>query len=185
MFRWVKELLSLGKQSTQVQESEELIDSRIDEILESVLKLSRAQAKQGLRVEGLENKLEGGFTEMRSEFASLAERDSSESSFNWSDLLDAMDTLEKACRSLEQREERDISAGLRGAIGRMERFLFEQAGISRINQTDGAPNGKLFRIVAVDGGLGPSDSLTTRVVRAAVLRGDKLMREGELIVNRV
>jgi molecular chaperone GrpE (heat shock protein) len=184
MFRWIKQILDRNESPVEKSEEEGRLDQRVDELLEGIQRLTRTHAKQALRVEGLESKLEGGFTEMRSQLAKLAVQSSSESSLNWSELLDAMDILEEACRSLEERDEREMAAGLRGALGRLDRFLSDQVGLSRINQTDGALNGKLFRIVAVDDRLGPSDSLTTRVVRAAVLRGDKLMREGELIVNR-
>lgn len=189
MFRWVSRIIDRVQPPIEVaacaeNPAEDRDDLRMDELLESVQKLARAQAKQLVRVEGLENKLEGGFTEIRAGLAAMASRVSSGGSLNWNELLDAMDVLEEACRSVEERGEREVASGLRGALNRLDRFLSEQAGLSRIHQTNGTPDGKLFRIVAVDDRLGSPESVITRVVRAAVLRGDKLIREGELIINR-
>jgi molecular chaperone GrpE (heat shock protein) len=189
MFRWFSRVRARFLPPIETSEyadepDEDRADPRVDELLESVQKLARAQAKLSVRIEGFESKLEGGFGEIRAGLAEMSSRASSAGSLNWNELLDSMDVLEEACRSVEERGEREVVSGLRGALERLDRFLSEQGGLSRVDQTNGTLDGKIFRIVAVDERLGPPDSVITRVVRAAVLRGDELIREGELIVNR-
>jgi hypothetical protein len=47
-----------------------------------------------------------------------------------------------------------------------------------------APDGRHFRVVGVQPQPGDPEGLIARVVRAAVLQGEQVVREGEVLVTR-
>ena len=151
--------------------------SLLDETSELVQKVARAQARQGMRLEEIESKLEAGFSDLRSAIESSAAV--SESALSFEDCFDAMDALEEAAR-FEPDAAR--AKGLRGVLERLNRFLLG-AGFQRQTPAGQAPDARLFRVVGTE----PDQSLAAgqimRVVRAAVLRQGKLLREGEVIVS--
>ncbi|MDY7229682.1 hypothetical protein [Hyalangium rubrum] len=151
-------------------------------LLEAVQKSSRAQARLTLQVEDLDRKLEGGFAEVRnslSSWKSAATGGAPDSSLRWDAVLDALDLLDEAAQVADPA----LAPGLTGVAARLERFL-GQSGLTRLVPLGHPPDGRLFRVV----GTQPHDSLPegaiARVVRAAVLRGEYLVREGEAITVR-
>jgi len=142
-----------------------------------VQKIARAQARQGMRLEEIESKLEAGFSDLRSAIESAPVTGDSGLSFD--ECFDAMDALEEAAR-LDPDGAR--VQGLRGVLERLNRFLV-RAGFTRQAPSGQAPDARQFRVV----GTVASDSLpvghVVRVARAAILRQGKLIREGEVIVS--
>jgi molecular chaperone GrpE (heat shock protein) len=153
------------------------------EILEAIQKSARVQAKLSTRLEALESKIEGGFTELRAATGAGASMASARASIRWDDLLDAMDLLEAAVRSIRASEAREAAEGLQGILSRLGRFL-GQAGLVRVGAPERLGDGKLFRVVGTERVPDLADGAIARLVRSAVLEGDRVVREGEVIVNR-
>lgn len=156
-----------------------------DGLAELLQKTSRAQARLGVRLDDLERKLEGGFTELRSSLAAAAvtPRASEALPARWDDLLDALDLLEEAARSLDEAAQSAQSEGLRRVLSRLEGFL-EQCALRRVSPVGSAPDGKVFRVVGTSHRPDLPEGVVARVVRAAVLSGGRVVREGEVLTNR-
>ncbi|MHB8874237.1 MAG: nucleotide exchange factor GrpE [Myxococcaceae bacterium] len=150
-----------------------------DELFELARKTARAQARLALKLEDLEAKVEGGFTELR-QSARAAPAPASPTSLRWDDLLDAMDLLDEASRSAADAS---VADGLRQVLARLERVL-AQASLVRHATPGAAPDGRLFRVVGAHLEETLPDGVVSRVVRAAVLCGDRVLREGEVLTNR-
>lgn len=151
-------------------------------LLDAVQKSSRAQARLALRVEDLERKLEGGLAEMRGSLSSLrgaTSGNSSEGEPHWDELLDALDLLDEASRVADAA----LASGLMGVAARIERFL-TSSGFTRLAPIGHIPDGRLFRIVGTQPHPSFAEGAIARVVRAAALRGERLIREGEAIIVR-
>jgi hypothetical protein len=147
-----------------------------------VRKSSRAQARLSLQVEDLERKLEGGLAEWRGALSALQGAASGVSSgpeLPWAELLDARDLLEEAARVADLA----LAPGLAGVTDRLDRFL-AHAGLRRLAPLGQPPDGSLFRVVGTQPHSSLPEGVISRVVRAAVLRGEHLVREGEAITVR-
>lgn len=152
-------------------------------LLDAVQKSSRAQARLTLHVEDLERKLEGGLAELRGSLSSLRSATSGNSSGReppWDELLDALDLLEEASRVAADAA---LASGLMGVAARIERFL-TSSGITRLTSIGHIPDGRLFRIVGTQPHPSFAEGAIARVVRAAALRGERLIREGEALIVR-
>jgi molecular chaperone GrpE (heat shock protein) len=154
--------------------------ARDEELLEATHRLARAQARQGARLEEMEGKLEAGFQDLRAVVGTLAAPAATDQ-LRWDDLLDAMDALEEAVALAGSVPE--LAQGLRQVLHRLERFA-AQAEISRKRPVGSAPDGRLFRVVGTEEAPAVAEGAVARVVRAAVLRGTRVLREGEVIINR-
>jgi len=150
------------------------------EMLEAIQKVGRAQAKAAARVEGLESKLEGGFADVRSAVA--AARPATQSP-KLDPVLDALDILDEARRSLVAAGWAQFEQGLGGVTERLERFLVD-FGLARRALATEPLDGRLFRVVGTVERLDLPDGAPAQVVRAAALAGDRVVREGEVLVNR-
>jgi molecular chaperone GrpE (heat shock protein) len=150
------------------------------ELLDSLQRLTRAQAKLAMRVEELDNKVEGGFADLGARLTE-ARKPASPQDGDWDQLLDAMDVLAAAVHHAEGNPA--LAQGLLGVLAKMERFL-AQRGIDRRAPAGDAPDGRLFRVVGAEPSAALPEGVVARVVRAAVLRGDQVLREGEVIVTR-
>jgi hypothetical protein len=135
-----------------------------------------------LQVEDLDRKLEGGLAEWRGALSSM------KSSFSgvptgagarWDELLDALDLLDEAVRLADPM----LAPGLAGVTERLGRFL-AHAGLTRLALLGHPPDGRLFRIVGTQPHPSLAEGVIARVVRAAVLQGEHLVREGEAITVR-
>ncbi|WNG56894.1 nucleotide exchange factor GrpE [Archangium gephyra] len=152
-------------------------------LLDTVQKSSRAQARLALHVEDLERKLEGGLAELRGSLSSLRGATSGNPSGReppWDELLDALDLLEEASRVAADAA---LASGLMGVAARLERFL-TSSGITRMTSIGHIPDGRLFRIVGTQPHPSFAEGAIARVVRAAALRGERLIREGEALIVR-
>lgn len=154
----------------------------VTSLQDSMQRSSRAQARLVLHVEDLERKLEGGLAELRGALCSLrgeAAGAAPEAGLRWEELLDALDVLEEASLLAEG----GLASGLAGVAARLERFL-AQAGLTRLYPLGQPPDGRLFRIVGTQPHSSLAEGVVVRVVRAAVLRGEQLVREGQVIIVR-
>ncbi len=151
-------------------------------LLEAVQKSSRAQARLSLQVEDLERKLEGGLAEWRGLHASQradAPGVAPGTELCWDELLDSRDLIEEAARTADPA----LASGLAGVTDRLDRFL-SQAGLRRLAPLGHPPDGRFFRVVGTQPHHSLAEGAISRVVRAAVLRGEHLVREGEAITVR-
>jgi molecular chaperone GrpE (heat shock protein) len=149
-------------------------------LLEAVHKSSRAQARLCLQVEDLERKLEGGFSEWRGLLSASSQKGgASGAEPRWDELLDARDLLEEAVLLADPA----LGPGLAGVTDRLDRFL-AQAGLRRLAPLGQPLDGRLFRVVGTQPHPSLAEGSICRVVRAAVLRGEHLVREGEAITVR-
>jgi molecular chaperone GrpE (heat shock protein) len=135
-----------------------------------------------LQVEDLERKLEGGFAELRS--ALLSQKGAGTGAHAgaappWDELLDALDLLDEAVRLADPA----LAPGLMGVVARLGSFL-SHAGLTRLVPLGQPPDGRLFRVVGTESHSSLAEGSIARVVRAAVLRGEHLLREGEAITVR-
>lgn len=152
----------------------------------SLQKTSRAQARIGARVEELERKVEGGFADLRSAIAGIARTAGIEwgaAAMKWEPLLDSIDLLVEVAASVDQRAWPGLGEGLDAIAGRLGTFL-EQESMVRVGARGMPLDGKVFRVVGTDDQPDLPDGVIARVVRAAVLRGDLVVREGQVITNR-
>ena len=149
-------------------------------LAETLQKLARSQAKLAMRVEELDSKIEGGFSDLGRRLEQLG-RSSSVDAASWDELLDAVDLLHEAARQAGAGS--PLSEGLAGVRARLERFLARQ-GIERLTAEGQSPDGRLFRVVGSQPEAALAEGVVARVVRAAVVRGGKVLREGEVIVAR-
>ena len=162
-----------------VENDEDATPGRLaaDGTADLVQRIARVQARQGMQLEGIESKLEGGFSDLRT--AIEAARVTSESALSFEECFDAMDALEEAAR-LDPDPAR--VQGLRGVLERLNRFVV-RAGFQRQTEVGQVPDARQFRVVGTEVGDSLSAGQIVRVVRAAVFRQGKLVREGEVIVS--
>jgi molecular chaperone GrpE (heat shock protein) len=147
------------------------------EIAELCQKLARTQARQGLALEQIESKLEAGFADLRGAMIQLGS--ASESALPFDDCFDAIDALTEAAHLSPDEAH---GHGLQVVLDRLDRFV-RRAGFERQSAAGETPDARRFRVVGTE----VSDVLppgkVTRVVRAAICRQGKLIREGEVIVS--
>lgn len=186
MFAWLKKLFRRSPPPDEAPPpwAQELLEEFdpdrkppwAEELGEAVQRAARAQGKTGLRLEQIEQKLDDGLGEIKQQLGVLVP------ATRWDDLLDAMDLLEEARRGLEF-DEPEVAAGLGGVLTRLEKHL-GQSGLTRHSDRHQSPDGRRFRVVGTEEDHNLPDGVVTRVVRAAVTRGDKLVREGAVLTNR-
>lgn len=185
MFMWLRRLFSSRLQVPGLPEEtgpEGAPPRWAAGLLEALQKSARAQARVTLQVEDLDRKLEGGLAELRSSLASRqgpAPGGLSEPGPHWNELLDALDLLEEAVRLAEPAS----AAGLAGVMTRLTRFL-EHSGLTRLSPLGQPPDGRFFRVVGTEPHPTLAEGSVVRLVRAAVLREGRLLREGEAITVR-
>ena len=147
-------------------------------------KLARAQAKQAARMESLESKVEAGFAEARATALKPATSASPAAAKPVDDLLDALDLLEAASLSaLALPGGKPLADGLHGVALRLGRQLTVE-GLARLVPIGQPVDGRLFRVVGDAQVADLPEGVIAHVVRAAVLRGDQCIREGEVLINR-
>lgn len=168
---WAEDLL-------QALEREPATPPWVQDLTENTQRAARASGKAALRVEELERKVEGGLADIQRALRDL--RPAGGAELRWDELLDALDLLDEAAVSLPEGA---AGAGLRSVSARIERFL-AQGGLERHAPLGAAPDGRLFQIVGTEEDEDLPEGAVTRVVRAAVTRGDRVLREGQVLTNR-
>lgn len=136
----------------------------------------------GLRLEDLERKMEGGLDDLRQAIRAItAGRGGADPGVD--DLLDALDLLGEAAREADRAAHPFLAEGLRRVAARIESFLARRS-IRRLAPLGLPPDAGRFRIVGTADAPDLPPGAVAHVVRAAVLEGDRLLREGEVLVNR-
>ena len=179
MWSWLSRLVK----RQPIAQAQQALPPWVDEVFEAAQKFSRGQARLQLRIEEVERKVEAGFSDLRSICEEVAERPASGATLHWDDVLDALDLIDQAAGSIAPDLHPGLADGLGGIGERLERFL-AQSGLERIAEIGVAPDGRLFRIVGTAEVAELADGLIARVVRAAVIDGDRVVREGEAVINR-
>lgn len=149
------------------------------ELADLVQRSARSQSKTALRLEEIERKLEGGFLDLHKATQALARPPTD---LRWDEVLDALDLLEEA-RSSVAATSPAVAQGLAGVQARLLRHLSASGLVRHANLHEPA-DGTLFRVVGTEVRDDLPDGVVTRVIRAAVRRGDQLIREGEVLTNR-
>ena len=152
-----------------------------EELKDLLQKTARGQGKSALRLEEIERKIEGGFLDLRQVLAAQAPARPPEE-LRYDDLLDALDLLEEARVSLAGTHP-SAAAGLLGVIGRLHQHL-GQSGLTRCAPLHEPADGTAFRVVGTEERADLPEGAVTRVVRAAVRRGGRLVRQGEVLTTR-
>ncbi len=136
---------------------------------EALKKLARSFGRTALRVEEIERRV-----------ASLD--GASPVAPDHEALFDALDLLDRALDTLDRAAAPELAAGLDGVQARLVRHL-EGEGYSRLAPLGEKPDGASMRVVgAVTSGR--TEGTIVQVVRAAIRRGQRLVREGEVITAR-
>ena len=176
---WFRRLFTPGREPTPaLLEAPAPVPPWALDLLEGVQKAGRAQARAMARIEALESKLEGGFADLRSR---VSPRPAAALSFD--EVLDAMDILDEACRTLEGAGNAPAAQGLRGVVDRLQRFL-ARMGLTRVAEPPVTLDGRLFRAVGIVERPDLADGAPAQVVRAMILAGERVVREGEVLINR-
>lgn len=144
-----------------------------------VQKTSRAQARISLKLEDIESKLEAGFQEARMDRKALAQ--TANAPVDLTAVLDALDLLQEAARTAQGGGNDALAGGITGISLRLSSFI-ERAGLTRQGAAGEQPDGRLFRVVGTEAQADCSPGAITRVIRAAVTSGDRIVREGEVLV---
>jgi molecular chaperone GrpE (heat shock protein) len=168
---WAEDIL-------QALEREPQTPPWVQDLTENAQRAARASGKASLRVEELERKLEGGLADLQRALRDLKPARGAE--LRWDELLDALDLLDQAAASLPEGA---ASAGLRSVSARLERFL-QQGGMERHAPRGTAPDGRFFQVVGTEEDEDLPEGAVTRVVRAAVTCGERVLREGQVLTNR-
>ncbi len=174
---WIERLF--GKRTPAEEDDGNIAESDVDaiELVEVSQKIARTQARQGLRLEEIESKLEAGFADLRGLIDAVAP--SGEPSLSFDECFDALDALEEAARITADDA---YAQGLCAVIDRLGRFL-RRAGFERHTVTRETPDARRFRVVGTEVSEALDPGKAVRTVRAAITRQGKLVREGEVIVS--
>lgn len=150
----------------------ESLHAGMTDALDIVRKSSRAQARIGIRIDEIERRIGAAPAA-----AQLPARP------RWDALWDAMDVLDQAIAGIEPDASAGLRTGLTGVSTRLQGFLVEH-GMSRAVPRGVAPDGRVVRVVGTEDIADVPDGAVIRVVRAPVIAGDRVLREGEVITCR-
>jgi hypothetical protein len=140
-------------------------------------KVARGQSRQGLRIEGIESKLEAGFADLHASLGTLATANASGLRFD--DCFDAMDAIDEAVRLAPSPE---YARGLNVVLERLTSFL-TRSGYQRDTAVGQPVDARRFRVVGTEVREAQSPGIVVGMARAAVLRQGEVVREGEVIVS--
>jgi GrpE len=158
-------------------------DARVSELLDSLRKVVRSNGRLGLRLDAIEAKLEAGLADVRARIVLTTPPPKEPAAVRWDDLLDALDALDRAAESAGAVSSEGMRDGLRAIVARLE-LIVQQAGITRVSGTGNVPDGRMFRVVGTEAHADRDDGTVVRVVRSAARSGSRVVREGEVVVNK-
>jgi hypothetical protein len=180
MWAWLRSAFARAPASASVAVPERPVWA--DELLDSMQKLSRVTAKQAARLEAAvgetDARLAAVVTQLRAHSDAGAGGPRSDVP-RFDELFDALDALDQAC---ELAQEVHLADGLSRIKERLSSFL-EQSGYSRVTATAGMPNPRLMRVVGSEPRADRPAGSVARMVRAAIVAGTRVVREGEVITS--
>ncbi len=153
----------------------------LDEIADLVRKSARGYVRVAAKLDALESALQAGFAEQRAAAATNASASPPDTLTGWSDVLDALDTLEHVVSSAAA--DSAYVDGLRAVAGRLQRAL-ARVTIERVGERGAPVDPRVLRVVGTEDHPDLPEGVVTRVVRAAALARGRVVREGEVFVNR-
>lgn len=170
-----------GTEPDSTRDGEPATRTDVSAVADAMHKVARVQARMSLKLEDLEGKLEAGFQELRLHNSSRSPADTGVLP-KLDAVFDAVDLLEEAARTARASGNSALSEGIASIGLRLVEFI-EQVGLSRVGATGVPPDARLFRVVGAEaGGQTHPAGVITRVVRAAVVKGNKIVREGEVLI---
>jgi molecular chaperone GrpE (heat shock protein) len=155
----------------------------LDEIADLVRKSARGQVRVAAQLDALESTLQAGFAEQRAAAATNAAASPPDALNGWSDVLDALDTLEHVASSAGPFADSAYVEGLRAVAARLERAL-ARVTIERVGERGAPVDPRVLRVVGTEDHPDLPEGVVTRVVRAAAMARGRVVREGEVFVNR-
>lgn len=144
------------------------------EMAEQLLKLSRAQARIGLRFDELQSQVDTGFASLR---GPVAPADLAKGA-DLAPLLDAMDLLD----DLAGQHPGELGEGLQMVVQRLNQMVVGH-GLQRASLLGRMVDGRLAEVNATVAVPGVASGIVVRVVRAPVLRGLSVFRQGAVVVS--
>jgi molecular chaperone GrpE (heat shock protein) len=151
----------------------------VDELTEAVQKQSRAAAKQSARLEATLGEIDARIAQLGATIARTRSHVAPGSDDAFELVFDALDALD-AARALAR--DPHLADGLSRVGERLARFC-EQRGFQRVTGLGSTPDAAVMRVVGTEPSAEQAAGNVVRVVRAAVLRGDQVVREGNVIVS--
>lgn len=151
-------------------------ETKLDELGTRLQTIARAQSKLSLRLDELSEQVAANQKELLSRLDQL--RPSSHDG-----VLDAIDRLDDAARAMGP-DQRALAEGLEAIAARLERVL-ASSGIVRQAKVGEPPDGRQVRVIGTERREDLPDGVITRVVRSAAICQGELLREGEVLVNKL
>jgi molecular chaperone GrpE (heat shock protein) len=124
----------------------------------------------------------GGLGDLRARVSASPQETRVPEKLAWDDLFDALDVLDRAIASARAPDPA-MAEGLAGIKNRIEGFL-AGSHLCRVGAPGNPIDGRLFRVSGTVDLPGLPHGAIAQVVRAAVVRGHALVREGEVLANR-
>jgi GrpE len=149
----------------------------LSDVVEALRKSARATLRLDTRVDALEGQLDALGADVRS----LLEHSRRGEDEFWVPLMDALDRLDLARDAIDAGEVAGAGAGLAAISSRLEELL-ASAGYARYARRGVPVDGRLQRVVGTASVADSPEGSVTRLVRAAVTRGEVVVRTGEVIV---
>ena len=157
-----------GTEPDSTRDGEPATRTDVSAVADAMHKVARVQARMSLKLEDLHNS-----SRSPADTGVLPKLDA---------VFDAVDLLEEAARTARASGNSALSEGIASIGLRLVEFI-EQVGLSRVGATGVPPDARLFRVVGAEaGGQTHPAGVITRVVRAAVVKGNKFVREGEVLI---
>jgi len=154
----------------RIESEAKALRTESSESSETLRKLTRSVGRTALRVEEIERKVD----------AAPTTRDSASEAADIGELFDALDLLDRMSQASRRAGQAEVAVGLEGVGSRIARFL-DSAGFTRIASVGGVPDGHLFKVVGTTHMDDARPGTIVEVVRAAIRRGDLVVREGEVV----
>jgi molecular chaperone GrpE (heat shock protein) len=153
------------------------------EILESLQKQTRSAAKQTARLEGLLGESSAQLQETHALVQALHESPAQREAAQLvpEELFDALDALDEAATFVQ---EPNLSEGLQRVHARIASYC-ARLGYARLAAVGGEVDARTMRVVGAQTSPALPPGAIVRVVRAAIVAGNALVREGQVIVNRM
>ncbi len=181
-------------------------DAPIDKLLDGLTVLGRTVGRLLVRVESLEGQVKTELAAVRGDLAKLEPQPQLSDLFSLADTLnDLLQQVDEGGLSLLARGElaamsvtelaalaesdapnpraRDLKRALSSSLGRLDRFL-AGLGIAHVGRTGEEADARVLRVVDVVEREDLADGVIVSVVRPGFVRGSRVLREGDVVVNR-
>lgn len=156
-------------------------DAKREDLNTRLQTVARAQSKLSLRLDAIAEQMASNHSELLARLGEPPPRPTNHASHEG--VLEAIDRLDDAARSIGA-DQRALAEGLEAIADRLARVL-AASGIVRHASIGGAPDGRHVRVIGTERRDDLPDGVVTRVVRSAATWQTELLREGEVLVNKL